>query len=185
MLATEMDHIWVFNIVFLTQMCVCPPYDRSLELRLSVVHNVLQDPPQRNWDGQKDKNSSYEPGFAMSANLQTQSQQLCISCSSGATTETGGRCTDAYLVLLQLPDTEWQHSHQKETVKNQNQRADPPSPLCPRTWHDGSRILRVNYRYTLKPTQLEMNTYIHIVLKRIQPPQDTVKFWFKIGLKNP
>lgn len=141
---------------------MCPPYDRSLELRLSVVHNVLQDPPQGNWDGQKDKNSGYEPGFTMSPNLQKQSQNLCISCSSGATRETGGCWTKAYLVLLQLPDAEWQHSHQKETVKNQNQRADPPSPLCPRTWHDGSRTLRVNYRGTLKPTRLEINSHIWV-----------------------
>lgn len=55
---------------FLNNRCECPPYDRSLELRLSVVHNVLEDSPQRDWDGQKDKNSCDEPGFTVSPNLQ-------------------------------------------------------------------------------------------------------------------
>lgn len=64
--------------------------------------------------------------------------------------ETGPRWTKAYLVLLQLPDAEGQHSYQKEAVKNQNQRADPPSPLCPRARHDGSGVLRGSYRDTLE-----------------------------------
>lgn len=55
-------------------MCVGPPYDGSLELRLGVMHDVLQDPPQRNWDGQKDKNSGDEPSFTVSPDLQNQSK---------------------------------------------------------------------------------------------------------------
>lgn len=113
---------------------MCPPYDRSLELRLSVVHNVLEDSPQRNWDGQKDKNPSDEPGFTVSPNLVKKKQTE----KTVSTILQTWKQAKAYLVLLQLPDAEGQHSYQKEAVKNQNQRADPPSPLCPRARHDGS-----------------------------------------------
>lgn len=122
-------------------MCVGPPYDGSLELRLGVMHDVLQDPPQRNWDGQKDKNSGDEPGFAVSPDLQNRSKTPHEPLFwSGH----GNRpVLEAYLVFLELPDTEGQHCNQEETVKNQNQRADPPSPLCPWTWHDDQEV---NYR---------------------------------------
>lgn len=105
------------------------------------MHNVLEDSPQRNWDGQKDKNPGDEPGFTVSPNLQKKKKN---SPNYSANTDTGPRWTKAYLVLLQLPDAEGQHSYQKEAIKNQNQRADPPSPLCPRARHDGSGILRGN-----------------------------------------
>lgn len=48
---------------------VLPPDDGSLQFRLRVVHNVLQNPPQRNWDGQKDKDAGYEPGFTVRPDL--------------------------------------------------------------------------------------------------------------------
>lgn len=50
---------------------VCPPDNGPLQLRLGEVHDVLQDPPQWDWDGQKDEHAGYEPGFTVSANLQT------------------------------------------------------------------------------------------------------------------
>lgn len=105
-----MYHGCVLNIVFffLNNRCECPPYDRSLELRLSVVHNVLEDSPQRNWDGQKDKNPSDEPGFTVSPNLQKKKKK---KTSPNYSANTGPRWTTAYLVLLQLPDAEGQHSY--------------------------------------------------------------------------
>lgn len=48
---------------------VLPPDNGSLQFRLGVVHNVLQNPPQRNWDGQKDKDAGYEPSFTVGPNL--------------------------------------------------------------------------------------------------------------------
>lgn len=50
-------------------VCVCLPDDGLLQLRLCVVHHVLQDPPQRDRDGQKHKDASDEPGFTVSADL--------------------------------------------------------------------------------------------------------------------
>ena len=55
----------------------------------------------------------------------------------------------SYLVLLQLPDAQWQHSHQEERVENQNQRADPSPPFGPGTGHDGSFTLVAGYRNML------------------------------------
>ena len=58
---------------------------------------------------------------------------------------------EVYLVFLQLPDAERQHGHQQEAVENQNQRADPPPPLCAGTRHDGCFTLSLDYRHILQP----------------------------------
>lgn len=58
---------------------------------------------------------------------------------------------EVYLVFLQLPDAERQHGHQQEAVENQNQRADPPPPLCTGTRHDGCFTVSVDYKHILQP----------------------------------
>lgn len=51
-----------------------PPDDGFLQLRLGVVHHVLQDPPQGNGDCEEHEHSGYEPGFAVSPDLRRQSR---------------------------------------------------------------------------------------------------------------
>ena len=60
-------------------VCVCsPPDDGSLQLRLGVVDDVLQDPPQRDRDGQKDEDAGDEPGFTVSPNLRRRTAGDCF-----------------------------------------------------------------------------------------------------------
>lgn len=131
-------------------VCLCPPDNRPLQLRLGVMHYVLQNPPQWYWDGQKDKDAGYEPGFTVSPDLERHNNMavtfswFLLCCFVRQVTE-----REAYLVFLQLPDAERQHGHQKKSVENQDQRADPPPPLGARKRHDGCFTLSVDYRHIL------------------------------------
>lgn len=46
------------------------PYDRLLQLRLRVVHQVLQDPPERYGDGHEEEYPGDEPCLGVDANLE-------------------------------------------------------------------------------------------------------------------